>query len=77
MTKSEKKIADLEKRVKELEARPAIVILPAPVSYPVYPVSPFQPFNPWNPYQYPRITCNDGVSYTSNGPGAQATWSFR
>ncbi len=58
MTKTEKKIADLEKRVKELEARPAIV---------VYPVQqyPAQPSWPYYPPHWPIITC---TSVTS-GPG--------
>lgn len=54
MTKAEKKIADLEKRVKELESRPTIV---------VYPAQQYQPSWPYYPPTWPIIT------YTSGGGG--------
>lgn len=61
MTKSEKKIAELERRVKELEARPQILILPQQpyIVQPFYPVYPM----PWN---QPQITCGNGTFFTGS-----------
>jgi hypothetical protein len=45
------RIAELERRVRELEARPVaptIIVLPSPPSVPYYP-----PWNPWSPMPVP------------------------
>lgn len=60
------KIEELEKRIKELEARP-IMYPPVYVPYPVYPapVAPYQPYTPWQPPFYPSITWgNNGMETT-------------
>lgn len=52
------KIEELERRIRELEARhPQVIIMPAPIYYPPQPVIPFSPG--WQPY-YPVI-CGDST----------------
>ncbi len=55
MTKSDKKIADLEKRVKELEARGAVIIVTTPVVLPI----PARDSAPWHT---PIVTCTTGAT---------------
>jgi hypothetical protein len=55
MTKKDlqKKIAELEKRVQELESAPRIV------TYPVYvPMAPMLPLTPFTPYRPLEIWCD-------------------
>ena len=60
MTKAEKKIADLEKRVRELEARPIVTVFPVLIpSQPVW----IAPVYPW--YQGPQITWTYSANTTS------------
>ena len=54
MTKAEKKIADLEKRVRDLEARPQTIILPVMLDY-------IRANNP-NPWYTPIVTCTSGAT---------------
>lgn len=55
-----KRIEELERRVKELEARPPIVINNQPPSFVPYPSlpAPYQPYSPpdW-PIRWGEITC--------------------
>jgi hypothetical protein len=64
-----KRIEDLEKRVKELETRPAmpmVIVLPAPAAAPVY-THPYIPWGqPWIVY--------DGTSLAALGPQPGATY---
>lgn len=50
MTKLEERVAELEKQVRELQARP--VYYPAPYPVPYYP-----PMNPYPNWQLPQIWC--------------------
>jgi hypothetical protein len=62
-----KRIEELERKVRELEARPAQVFeyhyhQPAPAYAPQYPQYPYQPY-PWQPY----ITWGAGSSLQGQG----------
>lgn len=71
-----KRIAELERRVRELEARP-----PQVVNYPVFtPYVPVQPVwpapQPWPGYPWPIVTCEATKHYREDLPGTAVVIRF-
>ena len=57
---TQKRIDELERRIRELEARPLMLPIVIPAPYPVYPapsVPPFLPYTPWCPCPT-TVTCS-------------------
>ena len=53
MSKTERRIEELEKKVRELESRPQILIIPAQPAFPPLPINPWPGYQPYTPI----ITC--------------------
>lgn len=64
------RLDELERRVRELEARPLPMQAPVIVSPPTY--APYQPFQPTYP-PFPIITCESGTVSSTLPPGTFVT----